>query len=98
MVFAATRTEIPEFRALTDQLMLLYGEEWGRLANTDAHGVANQRVVRKLTIFANDTLVKQYLQDIMGADYDPEEAFAPTALLGDDDAAGGELPQNAAQM
>jgi hypothetical protein len=95
IVFAATRTEVPEFRELTNQLMLLYGEEWGRLANVDAHGLANQRVVRKLTIFANDTLVKQYLQDVMGPEFDPEICFASTSgVVIDDD----HSPQNAAQM
>lgn len=95
IVFAATRTEVPEFRELTNQLMLLYGEEWGRLANVDAHGLANQRVVRKLTIFSNDTLVKQYLQDVMGPEFDPEICFASTSgVVIDDD----HTPQNAAQM
>jgi hypothetical protein len=99
IVFAATRTEIPEFRELTNQLMLLYGEEWGRLANVDAHGLANQRIVRKLTIFANDTLVKQYLQDVMGPDFDPEICFASaSALVIGDDADDAHTPQNAAQM
>lgn len=95
IVFAATRTDIPEFRELTNQLMLLYGEEWGRLANVDAHGLANQRIVRKLTIFANDTLVKQYLQDVMGPEFDPEICFASSSSLVIDD---DHTPQNAAQM
>ena len=94
IVFAATRTDVPEFKEITNQLMLLYGEEWGRLANVDAHGLANQRVVRKLTIFANDTLVKQYLVDIMGADFDPEICFGTSTELIDD----ADAPQNAAQM
>ncbi len=97
IVFAATRTDVPEFKEITNQLMLLYGEEWGRLANVDAHGLANQRVVRKLTIFANDTLVKQYLVDVMGPDFDPEICFGTsTAVIGDD--ADDRAPQNAAQM
>lgn len=32
--------------------MLLYGDEWGLKANVNAEGLANAKVVRKLTIYA----------------------------------------------
>lgn len=53
--------------------MYLYGDEWGKAANVDALGLVNAKVVRKLTIFADDVLVKQYLQDVMGPEFDAEE-------------------------
>lgn len=81
--------------------MYLYGDEWGKAANVDALGLANQKVVKKLTIFADDILVKQYLQDVMGADFDPEQVFAPRATVlneSDDNNGGVEPPQNAARI
>jgi hypothetical protein len=78
--------------------MYLYGDEWGKAANVDALGLANQKVVKKLTIFADDILVKQYLQDVMGADFDPEQVFAPRATVLNDSDSGVEPPQNAARM
>ena len=61
--------------------MYLYGDEWGKAANVDALGLANDKVVRKLTIFADDVLVKQYLQDVMGPEFDADEVFCCCFVL-----------------
>lgn len=69
--------------------MYLYGDDWGKAANVDALGLVNAKIVRKLTIFADDLLVKQYLQDVMGAEFDADEVFAPRATVLDADADAG---------
>jgi hypothetical protein len=53
--------------------MYLYGDEWGKAANVDALGLVSPKIVKKLTIFADDVLVKQYLQDVMGPEFDADE-------------------------
>eukprot|EP00179_Madagascaria_erythrocladioides_P019082 CAMPEP_0198328280 /NCGR_PEP_ID=MMETSP1450-20131203/15354_1 /TAXON_ID=753684 ORGANISM="Madagascaria erythrocladiodes, Strain CCMP3234" /NCGR_SAMPLE_ID=MMETSP1450 /ASSEMBLY_ACC=CAM_ASM_001115 /LENGTH=243 /DNA_ID=CAMNT_0044032403 /DNA_START=80 /DNA_END=808 /DNA_ORIENTATION=- len=80
LVFASTRcTDITELRDITNQLMLKYGEEWGRAAHADRNSACNPKVVRKLTIFADDTLVRQYILDVC-PDYqwedEPDDADA----------------------
>ncbi|KAG7383795.1 hypothetical protein PHYBOEH_009789 [Phytophthora boehmeriae] len=84
LIWAASRTEIPELAEVKKQLTKKYGQDFEAAAIRNVDGCVNERVIQKLSVQPPSAfLVVNYMKEIakeFKVDWEPDEAEVPDPL------------------